>query len=68
MHAKFYAGGLEHEEGAKGEVFSDRARRGQAPCPQDKPVDSPLRGPRLDHRSPTVAFGLSRFACRKPLV
>jgi len=42
----------------------NRARRGQATCPQDEPVDSPSRGPWLDHRSPTDAYGLTRFACQ----
>ena len=42
----------------------NRARRGQAPCPQDKPMDSPWRGSWLDHRSPTYAYGLTRCACQ----
>lgn len=27
-------------------------------------MDSPLRGPWLDHRSPADAYGLTRFACQ----
>jgi len=27
-------------------------------------VDSPSRGPWLDHRSPADAYGLTRFACQ----
>ena len=42
----------------------NRARRGQATCPQDEPVDSPSRGSWLDHRSPADAYGLTRFACQ----
>ena len=45
----------------------NRARGGQTTCPQDQPVDSPSRGPWLDHRSPAEAYGLTRFAFQRAL-
>jgi len=41
-----------------------RARRGQATHPQGKPVDGLCEVRACDHRSPTTAYGLTRFACR----
>jgi hypothetical protein len=38
----------------------ERVRRGQATCPQDKPVDSPS-GAWLAHRSSKDAYGLTRL-------
>jgi hypothetical protein len=49
------------------DLEADRARRGQATRPQDKPVDGPSRGPCLAHRSPVDAYGLTRFACQQPM-
>ena len=34
------------------------------PAHRTRPVDSPSRGPWLDHRSPADAYGLTRFACQ----
>jgi len=42
----------------------NRAHYGQTTCPQNKPVDSPSRGPWLDHSSSAFAYGLTRSACQ----
>ena len=41
-----------------------RAHRGQATHPQCKPVGGLCEVRACDHRSPTTAYGLTRFACR----
>ena len=41
-----------------------RAHRGQATHPQGEPVDGLCEVRACDHRSPTTAYGLTRFACR----
>ena len=41
-----------------------RAHRGQATHPQGKPVDGLCEVRACDHRSPTFAYGLTRFACQ----
>jgi hypothetical protein len=43
---------------------ANRAHRGQATHPQGKPVDGLCEVRACDHRSPTFAYGLTRFACR----
>ena len=42
----------------------DLARRGQAICPQDEPVDSPFGVHGLPTAPRTYAYGLTRFACQ----
>ena len=44
--------------------LANRARRGQATHPQCEPVDGLCEVRASDHRSPTTAYGLTRFACR----
>ena len=51
-----------HDDNYANPLNPNHARRGQVTCPPDKPLDSPWRGPWLDHRSGLDAHGLTRFA------
>ena len=48
----------------KTSLVIDLARRGQAICPQGKPVDSPFGVHGLPTAPRRCAYGLTRFACQ----